>query len=142
MAPDRLTVEEAGLAEIRVEALHALVAQAEDRHRPTDRASYVVVIGVFRMYDPMKNGQPNQRLRLSLHPAEEVAKFDLIFVGTFQARSDREINDRSAERSGLSQVARNLQETLEQICQPLLVHQTVGVRDQLKQDCKARNMVY
>lgn len=133
VAPDRVAVEEAGLTKVGIEALHALVPQADDRHQPTGRASYVVVVGVFRMYDPMKNGQPDQRLRLSLYPAIEVAKFDLVLVRALQTGSDREIDDRTAKRSGLAQVARNCQETLEQTCQSLLVHQVVGVGDQLEQ---------
>lgn len=109
MASNRLAVEEAGLTEIGIEALHALVSQAENGQRFAGGTSHVVVIGVFRMYDPMKNGQPNQRLRLSLHPTEKVAKLDLVLVRAFQTRSNRKIDDRSTERGRLAQIAGNRQ---------------------------------
>ena len=75
-----VTIEEAGLTEVGRQTFQAFVSQSDDRMHSTGTTANIQMLGLFRMYDSMKNRQPDERLRLSLHPTEKVAKFDLILI--------------------------------------------------------------
>lgn len=69
--------EETIVAKVKIEALEAVVAEADDGE---DFACFAlgVVGGQFRCTEPVQNGQPDKRLRFFLQPFQELLAIDRV----------------------------------------------------------------